>query len=443
MFKGSGIGLSLSFILLLCYAPIYVSEQSFSSDFIENYQRLQTPNLQLSWVGMLNEMGSEKEQLAKLAFVKRYREAIKSLDVETMDEMEERNIRIMLYEIELLEQQAQLRLEWLNNSYQIPQNEALRDTPMGKEWYAYFLKRWVDIDAKPEEIFELGLKSLNLAKKEMTGLQLQSGLSKEDFKAELQSSRFQIKDVHHSKKHLLQIQEKVHQGLSVYFPFANKIPLVQIERGENQALAFVPAYYDGIGTFYFNQFEEPLNARALPWTFLHEGSPGHHYQNMVLRQLELSELQQHFGYIGYMEGWAAYIEAYGKALGVYETIWDEYGRWEWDIVRSARLCIDVGLNYYDWSDEQAQRFWKKHIDGQEGIMQREIDRMKRAPAQVVTYKYGQAKMEQWKEALVSKSPKCLKKFHEALLQNGTLPFQLLEKEMQNYILAVNKPDYVE
>lgn len=425
------------------YASMDLLAQDFEQAFVEEYRQLQTPNLQLSWVGMLNEMGSEEEQLAKLAFVKRYKEAIESVDVENLDEMEERNIRIMLYEIELLEQQAQLRLEWLNNSYQIPQNEALRDTPMGKEWYAYFLKRWVDIDAKPDAIFELGLKSLSKAKTEMMELQLQSGLSKEDFLAEVPSSRFQIYDAKISKKLLQQIQEKVHQGLSAYFPYADKIPLVQIERGENEALAFVPAYYDGIGTFYFNQFEEPLNARALPWTFLHEGSPGHHYQNMVLRQLELSELQQHFGYIGYMEGWAAYIETYGKALGVYETIWDEYGRWEWDIVRSARLCIDVGLNYYDWSDEQAQRFWKKHIDGQEGIMQREIDRMKRAPAQVVTYKYGQAKMEQWKEALVSKSPKSLKKFHEALLQNGTLPFQLVEKEMQNYISAVNKLESVE
>ncbi|MNE57382.1 hypothetical protein D3C80_1523440 [compost metagenome] len=118
----------------------------------------------------------------------------------------------------------------------------------------------------------------------------------------------------------------------------------------------------------------------------------------------------------------------GKELGLYKTVYDELGKWEWDIVRSVRVPLDVGINYYGWTDEQALAFWKKHIKNQDGIAMREINRIKRWPAQVVTYKFGAGKILEWKKRMqASKGAKFnIKDFHDKILNVGSLPFPVLE-----------------
>ncbi len=38
-----------------------------------------------------------------------------------------------------------------------------------------------------------------------------------------------------------------------------------------------------------------------------------------------------------------------------------YAQLQWDLIRSVRVVLDVALNYYGWSDEQALEFWNQHI----------------------------------------------------------------------------------
>ena len=160
--------------------------------------------------------------------------------------------------------------------------------------------------------------------------------------------------------------------------------------------AQVPAYYaETRSTFYYNYFDKPFNNRQVAWIYMHEAIPGHHYQIKFEEQLEKSKIKNLFFYSGYREGWAAYVEELIHDFGTYTTKYDELGKWEWDIIRSVRVSMDVGLNYYGWSDAEALQFWQQHIKGQDAIAQREIGRMKRWPAQVITYKYGANQILQW------------------------------------------------
>ena len=59
--------------------------------------------------------------------------------------------------------------------------------------------------------------------------------------------------------------------------------------------------------------------------------------------------------------------------------------------------LDIGINYYGWSDEEALEYWKENIVNQDEKAMREINRMKRWPAQVLTYKIGAAKILEIKE----------------------------------------------
>ena len=142
-------------------------------------------------------------------------------------------------------------------------------------------------------------------------------------------------------------------------------------------------------------------------------------------------MQQLFFYLGFAEGWGAYAEELGKDLGAYKTPYDELGKWEWDIVRSVRVPLDVGLNYYGWTDQQALDFWKKSIRGQDDIAMREIARIRRWPAQVVTYKYGALQILHWKQELRQKQGDQfnIKDFHDRVLDHGSLPLFMVKENV--------------
>ncbi|UCD59841.1 MAG: DUF885 family protein, partial [Flavobacteriaceae bacterium] len=126
----------------------------------------------------------------------------------------------------------------------------------------------------------------------------------------------------------------------------------------------------------------------------------------------------------YIEGWGAYIEQYGNELGAYNSPMDAYAQLQWDLIRSVRVVLDVALNYYGWSDEQAMEFWNKHIADKEDIGKREINRMKRWPAQVITYKYGKHILDKLKGD--KKEPEELKNFHRQVLECGSIPLSVLQ-----------------
>ena len=98
---------------------------------------------------------------------------------------------------------------------------------------------------------------------------------------------------------------------------------------------------------------------------------------------------------------------------------------------TVRVPLDVGINYYGWTDEQALAFWKQHIRNQDDIAMREINRIKRWPAQVVSYKYGAGKLLEWREKLKKIQGKDfdIRNFHDKVLNQGGLPFSILEKKI--------------
>src|SRR5690606_30874384 len=148
--------------------------------------------------------------------------------------------------------------------------------------------------------------------------------------------------------------------------------------------------------------------------------------------VEGTEFRALFQYPAYREGWAAYCEEIGKEIGLYQNSFDYLGKLEWDLVRSVRVVLDIGLNYYGWTDEEALRFWKENIVNQDQIAMREIERMKRWPAQVLTYKIGAARILELREKRERQlgAEFDIKDFHDKILKTGPVPLSLPE----NYIL---------
>ncbi len=392
-------------------------------DFIKGYTKLQVPDLQIDYVNTLQSIKSKDDVQFQEAFFKDINKKLQNVDVSSLPTDQKLDFHILQYETRLNLIRLELEKKW-NPKEKLNSNSSIYTVQNGKEWYAYLLKRWVDLDTEPNNMFRFGLKEIEKVKSEMKMIQLESGLSKEAFSKFLNDSTFYFHHEQDVKNAFLKIKSKVAHTSGELFPYIKDIPDVSITRGTNDALAHVPAYY-GNRTFYFNFFDEPFNKRQLGWFYAHEAIPGHHYQFMVNDIVKRTELQNLFWYAGFAEGWGAYVEYLGNELGVFNSIYDEYGKWEWDLIRSVRVCLDVAINYYGWSDEKALEFWKKHIEDQDDIGIREINRMKRWPAQVITYKYGaNLLLKLLKKAKRSKTFD-YKKFHENILKNGDIPLSVL------------------
>ncbi|MEP6844993.1 MAG: DUF885 family protein, partial [Panacibacter sp.] len=355
----------------------------FRDSFIAGYQALHIPDLELSYTNNLQHIQSLYNIQQQLDFFNFADKKLNHFEGLWITEKERFDLDLMHYETRLNLKRLALEKRWTEEKPAVIPTNNLYSVPHGKEWYAYFLNRWLGADVNPDEIYYNGIEEIERVKKDIEYIASKKGLSIDQLYAHLNDSGFYFTSETQLQQAFAHTKNTILQNLPNQFN-VQQVRNVSISRGTNNALIQTPGYYDD-NTFYYNFFDKPYNKRQVDWLFIHESVPGHHYQISIEGQATQSKVQQLFHYPGFAEGWAAYTETLGKQLGVYQTDYDELGHWEWDLVRSVRVIIDIGINYYGWSDEKALSTWKEYITNQDDIAMREINRMKRWPAQVVTY----------------------------------------------------------
>ena len=409
------------------YAQTRFSE--FSNQFVKGYKSLKIPGLQLSYADNLRAIQSAANIERQYVFFKGIQKGLNIFKREQLLPAEKTDYDLIGYETALNLERLDLEKQWKSSAADSISQTGLYHLPNGKKWYVYFLKRWVAVNVNPDSIFEFGLEQVKKVKQHIENIRISGGLSEPAFYKHLEDDSFFITNRSMVQERFEKIKQTVAKNLSNVFN-VQQVPALSIEQGRDEAVAQTPGYYNS-NTFYYNYFNKPYNKRQADWLFIHEAIPGHHYQSSIAARVTQSPVQSLFYYLGFSEGWAAYTEELGRQIGLYQTPYDELGKWEWDIVRSVRVPLDVALNYYGWSDEQALAFWKKNIYGQDDIAMREINRMKRWPAQVVTYKYGAAKIMAWR-AILEKQEGLqfdIKAFHDKVLNGGSLPFFMIENKL--------------
>jgi uncharacterized protein (DUF885 family) len=173
-------------------------------------------------------------------------------------------------------------------------------------------------------------------------------------------------------------------------------------------------------------------------TLLHEAVPGHHLQ--VARAMELKGLplfRRSGGYTAYVEGWALYAENLGYDMGFFKDPYQLFGRHQSDMLRAVRLVIDTGLHAKDWTREQAIAYFIDNGAGNEGYATAEVDRYIVLPGQALGYKIGELKIlalrDKARTALGERFD--IRAFHNAVLDDGALPLNVLESRIDHWIAA--------
>jgi uncharacterized protein (DUF885 family) len=268
---------------------------------------------------------------------------------------------------------------------------------------------------------------LNFSVKEITSFE----------KNEISRIRHEIKEINVEKKtkvtspkviedYLNQVKNKVSKNISKVFTRA-QVDEIKIKRNMNPKSQNIPGYYDSSsGTFFYSLPKRGIYLGDLDWLYLHEALPGHHLQIQLNKGSKASILfSRDYIYLDFIEGWAAYVEIYGRSLGIYNSKSAKRKALEWDLLRSTRVIIDIGLHLKGWSDEKAKDKWKKLAPEVLELADREIARMRKWPAQVISYEYGKMKFIKARDNYLRSNKGSLLNFHEYILSRGQVPTSLL------------------
>jgi uncharacterized protein (DUF885 family) len=205
-------------------------------------------------------------------------------------------------------------------------------------------------------------------------------------------------------------------------------------------------YYPGskesgrAGNFYVNTY----NIKTRPkWEMealtAHEAVPGHHFQLAISQELEnVPEMRKTNFYTAFIEGWGLYSESLGSEIGLYKDPYSKYGQLTNEMWRAIRLVVDTGIHGMGWSRQQAIDYFKANSARNEHDITVEVDRYITWPGQALAYKIGELKIKELrKKATVELGDKFnVREFHDAVLENGAVPLDILENHINEWIVSV-------
>ena len=321
--------------------------------------------------------------------------------------------------------------------------------PDGRAWYEHQVRTVTTTDLTPEQIHDIGLSEVARIHREMEGVMRQVGwtgdlpsfmrhvqadpalryTSREEMLADFRAAQARIDA---STDRLFDVKPRANSEIRPVEPFR--------ERSFSGG-SYTAASLDGSrpGVFHLNTYDPPSRARyGMESLLIHEGSPGHHFQISIARELEhLPRLRRFGGYTAYSEGWGLYAETLGKELGLYTDPYQYYGYLSSELWRAIRLVLDTGIHAKGWTLEESMEYARRNSSQSETTIQSEVERFAAIPGQGLAYKIGQMKITELRQraeaALGSRFD--IKAFHRAILEDGALPLDVLDAKIDRWIAA--------
>jgi uncharacterized protein (DUF885 family) len=323
--------------------------------------------------------------------------------------------------------------------------------PGGAAWYAWLVKSTANTELAPAEINALGVKEVARLREEMMATMPRTGFrgSYAQFLVFVRSDpRLFYSDPESLLNRYRRTIARVYSQLPLLF---NAIPEdeiavkpVQQAGAESQGAAYYEAGTpERTAALVVNTSR--LNTRPL-WEIetltLHEAVPGHHLQVARARAIEgLPAFRRYGWYPAYGEGWALYAESLGSELGLLRDPFSQFGRLADEQLRAARLVVDTGIHALGWTRQQALAYLNANTANPPSDNEVEVDRYIAQPAQALSYKIGQLRIA----ALRARARTALgerfdvRAFHDAVLGDGALPLDLLDKRIDAWIAAQQQP----
>jgi len=319
--------------------------------------------------------------------------------------------------------------------------------PGGEAFYQYSIRRQTTTDLTAKQIHDIGLKEVARIRKEMEGVIQKSGF-KGTFAEFLTFLRTDPRFYYTKPEDLV-------AGYSYIAKRADgKLPELFAELPRNsygvkvipdyEAPAQTTAYYqpgsaDGsrAGLYMINTYKlETRPKYEMEALTLHESVPGHHLQIARAQELKgLPDFRRNGGYTAYVEGWGLYAESLGGDMGFYADPYSRFGQLTYEMWRACRLVVDTGMHAFGWDRGRAIDFMKNNTAKTENDIVVEIDRYIVWPGQALAYKLGELKIKELRARAKQELGASfdVRRFHNALLDDGPLPLDVLDKRITGWI----------
>jgi uncharacterized protein (DUF885 family) len=164
-------------------------------------------------------------------------------------------------------------------------------------------------------------------------------------------------------------------------------------------------------------------------TAVHEAYPGHHLQLSFARR-HPSLIRKIVDQSIFSEGWALYCEMLMGELGYY-TDEERLLVLQWQLVRAARVVIDVGLHTRGMNFDEAMKILTDDVHLEHELALSEVKRYTMDPTQPLSYLVGREMIVALRDKYKAREGAAftLKRFHTELLSHGTMSPGLIEREM--------------
>ena len=324
---------------------------------------------------------------------------------------------------------------------------AASSLPGGAAYYAYKVKENTTTGMTPQEIHDVGLQEVARIQGEMKLVMQQTGF-KGTFAEFITFLNTDPRFYYTKPEDLLAGYKDIIKKSSAQLPrFFADIPRAPVDvkavpevGAENQAGAYYePGTPDGSRPGYFVANLSKLDSRP-KWEMetltLHESVPGHHLQTARAQEIKgLPEFRRFGWYVAFGEGWALYAESLGGEMGFYTDPYSKFGHLNDELFRAARLVVDTGMHALGWSRQQAIDYMNVNTANPPHDNQVEIDRYIVDPGQALGYKIGQLKIKALREKAQQElgSKFDLRRFNNAVIDNGALPLEMLETQIDLWI----------
>lgn len=318
----------------------------------------------------------------------------------------------------------------------------------GPAYYAFRVRQETTTDLTPDQIHRIGLAEVKRIRAEMEKVARQAGYpSREAFIAELRTDpRYYVTTPDALMKESAIVTKTIDGQMPKFFGRLPRLPYglrpipAEIAEGTTTAFYGSGSPESGIaGTYYVNTSK--LDQRPLweiPALSLHEAVPGHHHQISLQQELDLPPFRRNFtSFTAFTEGWGLYAESLGEEMGLYDTPAKKMGQLSYQMWRACRLVVDTGIHSKGWDKARAVAFLKDNSALTDANIDAEVNRYISWPGQALGYMIGNIRVRELRaeaeKALGGKFD--IRRFHDAVLGQGSVPLDVLEAQVREWIAA--------
>lgn len=341
-------------------------------------------------------------------------------------------------------------LQWYRTQYapKCHASAAVSAQPNGAAYYNYRIRQMTTTDKTAGEIHQLGLSEVKRIRAEMETVAKKAGFaSREKFIADLRTNpKYYAKTPEELMDAVAREAKKIDGKMPSLFTLLPRLPYGIKEIPPEIAPGTTTAYYNsgspeqGIAGFYFVNTSK-LDQRPLwevPALTVHEAVPGHHHQIALQQELPMPDWRKHGTFFtAFVEGWGLYSERLGIEMELYDTPAKDMGRLSYEMWRASRLVVDTGIHAKGWTKQRAIDFMTDNTALSAANIEAEVNRYISWPGQALAYKLGELKIRELRARAESELGPMfdLRRFHDAVLGQGSVPLDALEAQIDAWIVA--------